>query len=265
MEDAESPHNTDEEGDPITEAQFEEEVFYFTSGNEPRKESNVFKTTRELTVAILKNWAAQTLIIQGGRYDRHNESRVFENILQIQFSFGSGGPALKRPTPIPEEELLCHYLRLSLPQFKKSDFIFLACQALRHIISYRSDLVECRPIIDNKGCRMGEKISNMTIEDIKEAVKEDEAKKKKTHHISTVYHTQNDKIAAKCLKAVSTSCRAFGTSREAAEYARRKCFALQYYFGMHSLFLTITPDDICCFWIRLYINSQKKRYIQCIS
>ena len=85
---------------------------------------------------------------------------------------------MKRQTPISEEELLRHYLRLSLPQFKKSDFVFLACQALRRIMSYRSALVKCRPIIDTNGCRMGEQISKMTVEDVKEAVKEDEARKK---------------------------------------------------------------------------------------
>ena len=115
---------------------------------------------------------------RGAVYTRHNESRAFENVLPIQFPFGSGGPALKRPTPISEEELLRYYLRLSLPQFKKSDFVFLACQVLRRIMSYRSALVKCRPIIDTNGCRMGEQISKMTVEDVKEAVKENETRQK---------------------------------------------------------------------------------------
>ena len=67
-----------------------------------------------------------------------------------------------------------------------------------------------------------------------------------------------DSVATKFLKAVNTYCRAFETYVEAAEYARRKCFSLQNYFGMHSLFLTITPDDQCCFRIRLYVNSKAK-------
>ena len=53
VEDTESPHNTDNKGDPLIETRCEDGVFYFTSGNEPRKESSVFKTTRELAVAIL--------------------------------------------------------------------------------------------------------------------------------------------------------------------------------------------------------------------
>ena len=232
--------------------------FFFTSGNKPRKETSVYKTTRELAVAILENRAAPTLVVQGGRYSRHAESRHFENVMPIQFPFGSGGPTLNRPTPISDEDLLRHYLKLSLPQFKKSDFVFLACQALRRILSYRSALLKCRPIIHSNGTRMGEQISKMTVEDVKEAVKQEEARKGNSNVMSDRNDSRKDSVATKFLKAVKTSCRAFGTSVEAAEYARRKCFALQNYFGMHSLFVTITPDDQCCFRIRLYVNSKKK-------
>ena len=258
VEDAESPRNTDKEGDPVIETQCNEGVFYFTSGNEPRKETSVFKTTRELAMSILENRAAPTLVIQGGRYSRHNESRQFEHVMPIQFPFGSGGPTLNRPTPISDEELLRHYLKLSLPQFKKSDFVFLACQALRRITSYRSALLKCRPIIDANGTRMGEQISKMTVDDVKEAVKREEIKKSNSWAMLVGNSNGRDSVATKFLKAVNTSCRAFGTSVEAAEYAKRKCFSLQNYFGMHSLFLTITPDDQCCFRIRLYVNSKAK-------
>ena len=37
MVDAQSSHNTDEEGDLATETQCDERVFYFTSGNAPKK------------------------------------------------------------------------------------------------------------------------------------------------------------------------------------------------------------------------------------
>ena len=68
VEDAESPRNTDKEGDPVIETQCNEGVFYFTSGNEPRKETSVFETTPELAMSILQNRAAPTLVVQGGRY-----------------------------------------------------------------------------------------------------------------------------------------------------------------------------------------------------
>ena len=66
VEDAESPHNTDEEGDAVVESHCEEGVFYFTSGNDPRRESSVYKSTRELAVALLENRTAPALVIQGG-------------------------------------------------------------------------------------------------------------------------------------------------------------------------------------------------------
>ena len=52
----------------------------------------------------------------------------------------------------------------------------------------------------------------MTVEDVKEAVKEDEARKKNKNNTSAMSHNQNDNIATKFLKAVSTSCRVFVAS-----------------------------------------------------
>ena len=177
--------------------------------------------------------------------------------MPIQFPFGSGGPTLNRPTSI-SDDLLRHHLKLSLPKFKKSDFDFLACQALRRILSYRYALFKCRPIIDANGIRMGDHISKMTVEDVKEAVKQEEARKDNSNVMLDHNDSRRDSVATKFLKTVNTSCRAFGTYVEAVEYARRKCFALQNYFGMNSLLVTITQDDQCCFRIRLYVNSKKK-------
>ena len=122
IEDPATSHNTDREGDPKVETQCEEGVFYFTSQNNPRRDTSIYKTTRELALAILENRSAPTLVIKGGRYATHNESSRFENVLPVQFPFGRGGPISNRETPISEEELLRHYLRLSLPQFRKKQF-----------------------------------------------------------------------------------------------------------------------------------------------
>ena len=108
------------------------------------------------------------------------------------------------------------------------------------------------------GISLGERIANMTVDDVKAAVKEDEDRHKndgtrRTAPSDDVNTSQS--VGAQFLRSVSSSCKAYGTSKEAAEYARRKCFALQDFFGMHSLFLTITPADDCCFRIRLYVNA----------
>ena len=223
----------------------------------------MFKTTRALALALLENRSAPTLVIQGGRYATHNEVAHLENVCPMQFPFGSGGPALKRRTPISDEEVLRHYLRLSLPQFMRSEFVLLANHMLNRVLSYKSAVVKCRPIIDNQGTSVGDAIANMTIDDIKEAVDE-EAKRDRQQSNRRVNGKQNCNgtrqsatAAQKFLKAVRTSCRSMGHTKEAAEYARRKCFALQDYYGMHSLFFTITPDDECSFRIMLYANAGK--------
>ena len=74
---------------------------------------------------------------------------------------------------------------------------------------------------------MGGKISKMTVEDVKEAVKREEIKKSNSCAMLDGNINRRDSVATKFLEAVNTTCRAFGTSVGAAEYARRKCFALQ--------------------------------------
>ena len=54
-----------------------------------------------------------------------------------------------------------------------------------------------RPIVDTNGCRMGEQISKMTVEDVKEDVKEDKVRTKNTANMSTFSHNQSDNIATK--------------------------------------------------------------------
>jgi hypothetical protein len=96
--------------------------------------------------------------------------------------------------------------------------------------------------VDEHGTAVGDEIGRMTVEEIEELLStEDEEDDSSTNT-----------TAKKFLKAVSASCRHLGVSAEAAQDARRKCFALQDFFGMHSLFVTITIDDECSFRVRLY-------------
>ena len=142
-----------------------------------------------------------------------------------------------------------------------SEFVLLVNHMLNCILSFKPAVVKCRPIVDNQGTSFGDAIANMTIDDIKEAVDEEA----KTDRLKSNCRAngkenfngarQSATSAQKFLKAVRTSCRSMGHMKEAAEYARRKCFALQDYFGMHSLFFTITPDDECSFRIMPYANA----------
>jgi hypothetical protein len=49
-----------------------------------------------------------------------------------------------------------------------------------------------------------------------------------------------------------------GHTAEAAKAARRRQFAMIDFFGLNSLFLTITPDDECSFRVRLYADPNKE-------
>ena len=67
---------------------------------------------------------------------------------------------------------------MSLPEFvtstiQKSDFIFLANHTLQRIISYKSAIVKCRLIMGSTGVSLGERIANMSVDDVRAAVKED--------------------------------------------------------------------------------------------
>eukprot|EP00956_Cyclotella_meneghiniana_P043420 scaffold269642_cov156-Cyclotella_meneghiniana.AAC.1 len=67
---------------------------------------------------------APTMLMYGGSYLKSHEIDL-EDVLPIQFPFGLGGPnpGEKRKVPVSEEACLKHYMRLSLKQFMRSDFI----------------------------------------------------------------------------------------------------------------------------------------------
>jgi hypothetical protein len=253
IEDPSSDSNTDIVCDPDVEKRDDGAIFFFSSGSDPTREtsvyktskelvSSVYKTSKELVLALLKGHSAPTLTVHGGEYVGHREVMKLENVFPTAFPFGSGGPTEKRRNQISDEEKIRHYLRLSLPQFMESEFVLVANFLLGRILSYGTAIMKCRPIIDEHGTAVGDIIGAMSIEEIKNAIEEEN---------SSGTQPQNS-TASKFLKAVSASCRSLGHTKEAAQQARRRCFALQEYFGMHSLFVTITIDDECSFRVRLY-------------
>ena len=243
IEDRDIQANRDEPGNPDKENKEEGATFHFSSAGEPTTDTSVYRTTKDLVLALLKNHSAPTLSIHGGNYSAHSDVMHLENVFPTVFPFGSGGPTLKRSSAISKEEVIRHYLRLSLPQFMESEFILVANYLLGRILSYESAKIKCRPKLDEDGTAVGDEIGKMTIEEI-QAAAEDE------HHKNNGNGVKGR--AKMFLKAVSASCRQLGMSEEAAKSARRKCFALQEYYGMHSLFVTITIDDECSFRVRLY-------------
>ena len=243
IEDEETDNNRDDESDnPDLENKEEGATFYFSSAGEPTSDTSVYNTTKDLVLALLQNHSAPTLTIHGGNYSTHSNIMHLENVFPTVFPFGSGGPTLKRSSPISKQEVIRHYLRLSLPQFMESEFVLVANFLLGRILSYESAKLKCRPKLDDKGTAVGDEIGKMSIEEIQAAADD-------------IQHSGGKGVNGRAkmfLKAVSASCRQLGVSEEAAKSARRKCFALQEYYGMHSLFVTITIDDECSFRVRLY-------------
>ena len=246
IEDEETGNNRDDESDnPDLENKEEGATFYFSSAGEPSTDTSVYDTTKDLVLALLKNHSAPTLSIHGGKYSTHSDVMHLENVFPTVFPFGSGGPTLKRSHAISKEEIIRHYLRLSLPQFMESEFILVANYLLGRILSFESAKIKCRPRLDEDGNAVGDEIGKMTVEEI-QAATEDEQRNGSTDSNGVKGR------ANMFLKAVRASCRQLGMSEEAAKSARRKCFALQDHFGLHSLFVTITIDDECSFRVRLY-------------
>ena len=59
------------------------------------------------------------------------------------------------------------------------------------------------------------------------------------------------------LKAINTSCAALGHTSEAAKVARKSYFAYTDYFGLNSIFFSISPNDSKSFRVRLFADASE--------
>lgn len=232
-----------------------EKTYYFS--NEPQKptESNsVYDNNNQFINAMLDK-TAPTMLMYGGSYLRGHEVEL-EDAFPMQFPFGLGSPnhqGVKRKVPVSFEECLRHYMRLSMNQFMRPDFILVCYHLLCRHASYKTGIIKCKTQF--KGKSLAEKISQMTVHDIKKAATELSSQQQNNEKCVT------STTASSFLKSVSTSCKVMGHTTEAAKEARRKVYALTEYFGTHSIFFTVTPDDECTFIVRMYANMGRKTYI----
>jgi hypothetical protein len=169
IEDPETDANTDnDKPDDPNENSEDCATFYFSGGRDPTTDTSVYKSSKELVMALLRDHSAPTLTIHGGNYASHSDVKKLENVFPTVFPFGSGGPTLDRQNPISDEELIRHYLRLSLPQFMESEFVLVANYLLGQILSFKSAVMKCRPLVDEHGTAVGDEIGRMTVEEIEE-------------------------------------------------------------------------------------------------
>jgi hypothetical protein len=178
--------------------------------------------------------SAPTLLAYGGTYAKNADMKI-ENILPFAFPFGIGGPNMEQRVKVSLELCIQVYMRLSLEKFMEGPTILVMNHIYNRQMSYKTG-VTCRSSID--GIPLGEKLSTLS-----------------TEHFEQIKDNNTDNLDAtiKCfLKAISTSCTAMGHIEQAAKDARQCCFAMLDYFGLNSLFLSLTPDNKCSFKVRLY-------------
>ena len=233
VEDKETENNTDRESNGGVEKTFEGGTYYFSTAQDPSDKTSVYGDSKSFAMALI-NQSAPTLLTIGGDYANMKELKV-EDVLPFAFPFGSGGPSVSRRTPISQEACFQRYFRLAMPQFMRGDVILVLGHMYGRILTYRSGVMICRSSIN--GVTLGETLSRFTNENFMNASPTNEAMES-------------------LLKAITTSCRALGHTPEAAQHAQKCYFSLIDHFGLNSLFLSITPDDLCSFCVRLYVKAK---------
>ena len=234
VEDKETENNVDREVNKGVEKSFQGGTYYFSTAQDPSDKTSVFGDSRSFAMALL-NQSAPTLLTIGGNYANMRELRV-EDVLPFAFPYGMGGPIGKRRTPISQEACFQRYFRLAMPQFMRGDVILVLGHMYGRILTFRSGVMICRSQIN--GVPLGETLSKFTIKDFSST-------------------SSTNPAMETLLKAVTTSCRALGHTPEAAKFARKCYFALMDHFGLNSLFLSITPCDLCSFRVRLYVRAEE--------
>jgi len=230
--DTPNENNTDEPINESVENRFQGGTYYFSTAQEPTDRTSVFDDSKAFAMALL-NCTSPTMLTIGGEYAKAKDLDI-EDVLPFAFPYGLGGPKGPRRSRISEEECLRRYLRLSMRQFMTGDVALIIHQMFSRILSFRSGVMVCRS--QQNGESLGDRLAKFTTKDI----------------------PQDGTIAPSTeafLKAINTSCRAMGHTPEAAKYARKCYFAYMDHFGLNSIFLTVTPDDLRNFRIRLYIHA----------
>jgi hypothetical protein len=225
-----------EKSDRAKETSFGGGTYYFSSAHTPSHYTSVFQSTPKFAAALMKNQSPQLFVYGGNRMQPHNAD--LEDILPLAFPFGTGGPKYKRRMKVSLEECIKRYMRTALPQFMRSDVIFIMQHAYSRQLSYRSGLVKLKNKIGSR--QAGDIIGNASKSDFIRAIQQ---------------QSSNSRDPMNALaRTVSTTCEVLGYTEEAAKKARQNCFAMTDHFGLTSLFLSTTPCDECSFRVRLFAN-----------
>ena len=127
----------------------------------------MFDNSADFLQAMLEN-TTPTMFMYGGSYVKGREVKL-EDAFPIQFPFGTGGMHLSRRVPVSSACCLQHYMRLSLNQFMRPDFVHICYQLLCRSKSYTTGLIKCRS--DFNGMQVAERLSRMSVDEAKQACK----------------------------------------------------------------------------------------------
>jgi hypothetical protein len=101
---------------------------------------------------------------------------------------------------------------------------------------------------------IAEHFANMTVEQLQIAINRVQS------------HTPNhDRVTGQLLRSIDAVCKNMGHTNDSAKSARLKSFANTVWFGLGSIFLTVTPDDSNCFHINIYVLSKCKDPPTCLD
>ena len=233
IEDKENHNNTDAPMNTGVEDTIVGGSYFLSTAQDPNSKTSVYGTDRKFTVALM-NRSTPKLLVYGGNYANLSELPL-ENLLPFAFPYGLGTPKQKRPVRVSFEACIQRYMRLAMHQFMRGDVILVLNHIYGRQLSYKSGVMTSRANVG--GQLLGENFSKIPVEELQEAADET--------------NPRQSSLVSKLMKSISTSCRALGHTPEAAQFARRFCFAMQDYFGLNSVFVTITPCDECSFRVRL--------------
>jgi hypothetical protein len=238
VKDPEARNNTNDPTNETVEANFEGGTDFFLSAQDPSENTSVHDFTDRFSLAMF-NRSAPTLLAYGGTYANNVEMKV-ENILPFAFPFCIGGPKMKRRVKVSLEFCIQMYMQLLLQQFMEGPTILVMNHIYNRQMLYKSGVMTCRSSVD---CvPLGQNLSTLSMENLEK--------------LDDNIADRLDAATKGLLKAMSTSCRAMGHTKEAAKFVRRCCFVMLDYYELNSLFLSTTLDDKCSFQVRLYSKPQ---------
>ena len=167
IEEKDNKNSIDESVNPAIEKSCEFK-YYFPSTKEPTKQDGTYDDEIAFATALLEGTQPTLLFHPGGYCKEH--TTAFTDIFPVQFPFGHGDIFTERSPPVSKEECIRHYCKISLPQFRRDDFLLVAVHMYHRILSFETGLLKCKATFDSKYC-LAEKVSKLTTQDIIKAVK----------------------------------------------------------------------------------------------